>query len=98
MPELPEVESTRRGIERAAAGRRIRQLRVHDPRLRWPVDREMPSLVAGQRIVAVERRAKYLLLRLERGTMIMHLGMSGSPRILPAGQAQPKAHQFDPPL
>ena len=95
MPELPEVESTRRGIERAAAGRRIRQLRVHDPRLRWPVDAQMPSLVAGQRIVAVERRAKYLLLRLERGTMIVHLGMSGSLRILPADQPQLKHDQFD---
>ena len=83
MPELPEVESTRRGIEREAAGKRIQALHIHDHRLRWPVDRHMPAEVSGQQIIAVERRAKYLLLRLERGTMILHLGMSGSLRILP---------------
>jgi formamidopyrimidine-DNA glycosylase len=95
LPELPEVESTRRGIEREAAGRRIRALQVHDYRLRWPVDRQMPALVAGQRIVAVERRAKYLLLRLERGTLILHLGMSGSLRVVPADTARIKHDQFD---
>jgi len=95
MPELPEVESTRRGIERAAVGQRIRELIVHDYRLRWPVDRQMPALVAGQRIVAVERRAKYLLLRLERGSMIVHLGMSGNVRILPAQTPRLKHDQFD---
>jgi formamidopyrimidine-DNA glycosylase len=95
MPELPEVESTRRGIEREAAGRRIRALQVHDYRLRWPIDRQMPALVAGQRIVAVERRAKYLLLRLERGTLILHLGMSGSLGVVPADTARLKHDHFD---
>ena len=95
MPELPEVESTRRGIEREAGGQRISELRIHDYRLRWPIDEHMPAQVAGQRIVSVERRAKYLLLRLERGTMILHLGMSGSLRILPAQSARRKHDQFD---
>jgi formamidopyrimidine-DNA glycosylase len=95
MPELPEVESTRRGIEREAAGRYIQELRIYDHRLRWPVDREMPAQVAGQRIVAVERRAKYLLLRLERGTLILHLGMSGSLRVLPTPGERLKHDQFD---
>jgi formamidopyrimidine-DNA glycosylase len=95
LPELPEVESTRRGIEREAAGRCIRALQVHDYRLRWPIDRQMPALVAGQRIVAVERRAKYLLLRLERGTLILHLGMSGSLGIVAADTARLKHDQFD---
>jgi formamidopyrimidine-DNA glycosylase len=95
MPELPEVESTRRGIQRAAAGKRIRELRIYDHRLRWPVDAHMPTQLAGQRIVAVGRRAKYLLLRLERGTVILHLGMSGSLRILPAQSARLKHDQFD---
>src|ERR1700688_2025597 len=95
MPELPEVESTRRGIERGAGGQSIQALRVHDYRLRWPIDRHMPAQVAGQRIVAVERRAKYLLLRLERGTLILHLGMSGSLCILPAQSARLKHDQFD---
>jgi formamidopyrimidine-DNA glycosylase len=95
MPELPEVESTRRGIQREAAGKRIRELRIYDHRLRWPVDAHMPEQLAGQRIVAVGRRAKYLLLRLERGTVILHLGMSGSLRILPAQSARLKHDQFD---
>src|ERR1700694_5403313 len=95
MPELPEVESTRRGIEREAGGQRISELRIHDSRLRWPIDDHTPAQVAGQRIVSVERRAKYLLLRLERGTMILHLGMSGSLRILPAQSARRKHDQFD---
>ena len=94
MPELPEVESTRRGIEREADGRRILELRVYDHRLRWPIEVGMPTL-AGQRIVSVGRRAKYLLLRLERGSVILHLGMSGSLRILPSETARLKHDQFD---
>jgi formamidopyrimidine-DNA glycosylase len=87
MPELPEVEATRRGVERAAVGQRIRELRIHDHRLRWPVDEGMVREIAGQRLTAADRRAKYLLLRLERGTLILHLGMSGSLRVL--GQEVP---------
>ncbi len=95
MPELPEVESTRRGIECAALGQRIRELRIYEPRLRWPVDPQMSLQLRGQRIVAVGRRAKYLLLQLERGTLILHLGMSGSLRILEATTPRLKHDQFD---
>ncbi|HEX2791907.1 MAG TPA: bifunctional DNA-formamidopyrimidine glycosylase/DNA-(apurinic or apyrimidinic site) lyase, partial [Steroidobacteraceae bacterium] len=95
MPELPEVESTRRGIEREADGRRILELRIYDHRLRWPIEAQMPAQLAGQRILAVGRRAKYLLLRLERGTLILHLGMSGSLRILPVDTTRLKHDQFD---
>ena len=80
MPELPEVETTRRGIEPHLKGHTIRAVHVHDARLRWPVDPKLPRLLRGQSVRAVERRAKYLLIRLERGTLIMHLGMSGSLR------------------
>jgi formamidopyrimidine-DNA glycosylase len=83
VPELPEVETTRRGIEPHVLGRRIEGLEVHEARLRWPVAQDMASAVTGQRIVAVERRAKYLLLRLTRGTLMLHLGMSGNLRVLP---------------
>ena len=83
MPELPEVETTRRGIEPHLKGRTVRALHVHNARLRWPVDPNLPRLLRGQQIKAVERRAKYLLIRLTRGTLIMHLGMSGSLRVLP---------------
>jgi formamidopyrimidine-DNA glycosylase len=95
MPELPEVETTRRGIERAARARRISELRIHDHRLRWPIDPTLPAQLLEQQIVAVERRAKYLLLRLERGTLILHLGMSGSLRLLAQETPRLKHDQFD---
>lgn len=82
MPELPEVETTRRGIETHLLGRRIRTARVHDARLRWPVTAGLDAALRGQRVLAVERRAKYLLLRLTHGTLIIHLGMSGNLRVL----------------
>jgi formamidopyrimidine-DNA glycosylase len=84
MPELPEVETTRRGIEPALCGQRIVALNVHEARLRWPVDPALPRLLCGQRIRKIERRAKYLLLRLDAGTLILHLGMSGNLRVLDA--------------
>jgi formamidopyrimidine-DNA glycosylase len=83
VPELPEVETTRRGIEPHVVGRRIRRLVVHDRRLRWPVDAQLAELVAGSAIRRAGRRAKYLLLETDAGTLILHLGMSGSLRVLP---------------
>lgn len=79
MPELPEVETIRRGLDRTLSGRTIRQVHVAETRLRRKVDaRRLRRLSVGQRIVKVDRRAKYLLCRLGNGaTVIMHLGMSG---------------------
>jgi formamidopyrimidine-DNA glycosylase len=85
MPELPEVETTRRGVEPHVVGRRIVTLAVHEPRLRWPVASAIADEVSGQRVQGAGRRAKYLLIELERGTLLLHLGMSGSLRVLPAG-------------
>jgi formamidopyrimidine-DNA glycosylase len=84
LPELPEVETTRRGIEPHVVGRRISRLRVHDHRLRWPVDSRLADAVAGTAIRRAGRRAKYLLIETDAGTLILHLGMSGSVRVLPA--------------
>ena len=84
VPELPEVETTRRGIEPHVVGRRIQRLLVHDRRLRWPVDLAMVTAVAGREIRRAGRRAKYLLLETDVGTLILHLGMSGNLRVLPA--------------
>ena len=84
MPELPEVETTRRGIEPHVVGRRINRLVVHERRLRWPVDIEMSATFIGCTIRRAGRRAKYLLLETDAGTLILHLGMSGSLRVLPA--------------
>lgn len=85
MPELPEVETTRRGIAPHLLGRRVEQVIVRDPRLRWPVPASLPEALTGQCVEAVQRRAKYLLLRTAAGTVIVHLGMSGSLRVLPVG-------------
>jgi formamidopyrimidine-DNA glycosylase len=85
VPELPEVETTRRGIEPHVVGRRIRRLLIHERRLRWPVDLEMVAAVTGSAIRRASRRAKYLLIETDAGTLILHLGMSGSLRVLPAG-------------
>ncbi len=86
MPELPEVETTRRGIEPHLRDRRIARMIVRDSRLRWPISPEVDHL-AGRRILGVTRRAKYLLWQLDRGYLIWHLGMSGSMRVLPLGAA-----------
>lgn len=84
MPELPEVETSRRGIEPHLLGRRIRQLEVREHRLRWPIPPETAERVAGQSILALRRRGKYLLFELEQGLLLLHLGMSGSLRVLPS--------------
>ncbi|MDX5334311.1 MAG: bifunctional DNA-formamidopyrimidine glycosylase/DNA-(apurinic or apyrimidinic site) lyase [Gammaproteobacteria bacterium] len=91
MPELPEVETTRRGIAPHIAGHRVRAVIVRQPRLRWPVPKALAQRLAGQTIDAVERRGKYLLLRTRAGTAILHLGMSGSLRIVDAG-VPPEPH------
>ena len=91
MPELPEVETTRRGLEPAVVGRRIERIDVREPRLRWQVPADLSALATGQRIQSLRRRAKYLLFSLPNGTLIVHLGMSGSLRVLPA-DAPPLAH------
>ena len=95
MPELPEVETTRRGIEPHVRGQRILRLVVRQPRLRWPIPSELGELVAGREIERVERRGKYLLVGFGHGTLLIHLGMSGSLRIVPAGQTIGKHDHVD---
>ena len=91
MPELPEVETTRRGVEPYSKGRRVRKLVVREPRLRWPVPDDLGALLSGQVIEAVERRAKYLLFRTGAGSLMVHPGMSGSLRVVDPG-AEPGRH------
>ncbi|OGT82059.1 MAG: DNA-formamidopyrimidine glycosylase [Gammaproteobacteria bacterium RIFCSPLOWO2_02_FULL_61_13] len=95
MPELPEVETTRQGILRAVAGRRVKRVVVRDARLRWRVPAGLARALAGQRIETVERRGKYLIFRTPAGSMLMHLGMSGSLRIVPSGRAPEKHEHID---
>jgi len=87
MPELPEVETVRRGIGPYLVGRRIASVVVRDPRLRQPVDPGLPGRLTGRIVDGVARRGKYLLIRSGPGALIVHLGMSGSLRIVPVGTA-----------
>ena len=80
MPELPEVETTRRGLEPHLLGRRIQALQLRDPRLRWPVPPDLPARVEGRKVLSLTRRAKYLLLETDGPALLLHLGMSGSLR------------------
>ena len=84
MPELPEVETTRAGLAPHLEGRRVRSVLLRRPDLRWPIPAEIGERLPGQRIATVRRRAKYLLLETEAGSALLHLGMSGSLRVLPA--------------
>ncbi|MCQ4304669.1 DNA-formamidopyrimidine glycosylase [Stutzerimonas frequens] len=95
MPELPEVETTRRGIEPYLVGQRVSRVLVRDRRLRWPIPEDLDVRLSGQRIEAVERRAKYLLIRAESGTLIVHLGMSGSLRLVDAASPAAKHEHVD---
>jgi formamidopyrimidine-DNA glycosylase len=99
MPELPEVEITCRGIEPYLTGKRITGVRIGEHRLRWPIPLDLAARVTGRRIARVARRGKYILIdcseKERAGWLILHLGMSGSLRIMDArAKAQPHEH-FD---
>ena len=91
MPELPEVETTRRGLAPYVEGRKVTGVVVRERRLRWPVPDELGQALTGRVIEAIDRRGKYLLLRTEQGRLMMHLGMSGSLRIVPP-ESQVRKH------
>ncbi len=95
MPELPEVETTLRGLEPHLLGQRIADVVIRTPHLRWAIPPQLPAILREQTINALHRRAKYLLITFDHGTLILHLGMSGSLRILPA-DTPPQTHEhFD---
>jgi len=89
MPELPEVETTRRGLSPLAVGRRIVATRIYDRRLRWPVPCGLERKLTGRTIERLERRSKYLLFRVGPDTLLIHLGMTGSLRAF--SQLPPRA-------
>ena len=95
MPELPEVETTRAGIEPHTLGRTVTQVVIRNRQLRWPIPQQLPRQLEGATIASVSRRGKYLLLHTEAGTAILHLGMSGSLRIVTAGEAVQKHDHVD---
>lgn len=96
MPELPEVETTRRGIEPHVVHKSITRTLVRQPSLRWPVSPELSQALTGSTVASIDRRAKYLLFNLEKsetsiGRMMVHLGMSGSLRIA-SEDNEPRKH------
>ena len=95
MPELPEVEVTRRGIAPFVEGATVDRVIVRNRRLRWPVPRNLERTLLGATARAVDRRAKYLLIRFDHGTLIVHLGMSGSLRVVGADEAAGPWDHFD---
>lgn len=95
MPELPEVETTRRGIEPHVVGHTVTQVIVRQPQLRWPIPAELSAELPGRVIETVDRRAKYLLLKAGDGNLLIHLGMSGRLRVLPADTPVGKHDHLD---
>ena len=100
MPELPEVETTCRGIAPHIEGKTITQLHVRQAQLRWPIPSDLAKLIKGQTVLAVRRRAKYVLIDVgkskTKGTVIIHLGMSGSLRVIKGKPPEPLKHEhFD---
>ncbi|MEC5159105.1 MULTISPECIES: bifunctional DNA-formamidopyrimidine glycosylase/DNA-(apurinic or apyrimidinic site) lyase [unclassified Janthinobacterium] len=95
MPELPEVEVTRRGVAPHLEGRAVQAVVLRRAGLRWPFPADLARQLAGRTIGLTGRRGKYLLLAFEHGTLIIHLGMSGHLRVLPPGIEAQKHDHFD---
>lgn len=95
MPELPEVETTLRGLTPHLTGKRVAGVVIRQPRLRWPIPADLSERLTGATIHRLQRRAKYLLMDCGTGTLMLHLGMSGSLRILPASTPAEKHDHFD---
>ena len=95
MPELPEVETSRRGIAPWLVEQQVRRITIRERRLRWPVPRVIDRKLPGSFIRALNRRAKYLLFETEAGTLMLHLGMSGSLRIIDPGEPPGKHDHVD---
>jgi formamidopyrimidine-DNA glycosylase len=95
MPELPEVEVTRRGVAPYLEGQTVSAVVMRHSGLRWPFPVDLQQRLAGHRIRATGRRGKYLLIHFDHGCLIVHLGMSGHLRILPLDIAPQKHDHFD---
>lgn len=95
MPELPEVEVTRRGVAPYLQDQQVTDVVMRRDGLRWPFPVDLPDLLRGQRVVSVGRRGKYLLLHFAHGSVLIHLGMSGHLRILPASTPPTKHDHID---
>jgi formamidopyrimidine-DNA glycosylase len=95
MPELPEVEVTRRGIAPALTGSEVTGVHFRCASLRYPLPTGLDDILVGHRLKSVSRRGKYLLFDFGQGHLLIHLGMSGSLRLVPAGLPAEKHDHFD---
>jgi formamidopyrimidine-DNA glycosylase len=95
MPELPEVETTRKGIQPKVDQQTITAFVIRDGRLRWPVETHLQNTLPGLVVLSVQRRGKYILLNTQKGTLLIHLGMSGNLRVLPTGTELQKHDHID---
>jgi formamidopyrimidine-DNA glycosylase len=95
MPELPEVETSCRGITPHLVGQVIDDVTIRQPKLRWPIPTELPQLLIGQTITTISRRAKYIFITTKIGSLILHLGMSGSLRVVDSNTPAEKHDHFD---
>lgn len=95
MPELPEVETTLRGITPHIDKQTVSKIIIHNGSLRWPVDTTLPLILKNQKLLQLFRRGKYLILFFRKGSLLLHLGMSGSLRVLNRGEALQKHDHFE---
>jgi len=95
MPELPEVETTKRGLEPHIVGKHVLSVGIHQKKLRWEIPSHLPTTIKGEFIEKISRRAKFILIKFSNGTLVMHLGMSGSISVVPSGEILKKHHHFE---
>ena len=95
MPELPEVETTKRGLEPHIVGRQVLSAQIYQKQLRWEIPSHLPTSIKGEFIKKISRRAKYILIKFNNGSLVIHLGMSGSISVVPTGEALKKHHHFE---
>lgn len=95
MPELPEVETVKRGIEPYCLGKKVQSVHIYHPRLRWPIPPFLPEILKNKEIKGLWRRGKYLIFQFEHGALLLHLGMSGILRVLTANHPLQKHDHFE---
>ena len=95
MPELPEVETTKRGLEPHIVGKQVLSVGIHQKQLRWEIPSHLPTTIKGEFIKKVSRRAKFILIKFNNGALVIHLGMSGSVSVVSSGEALKKHHHFE---
>ena len=95
MPELPEVETTKRGLEQHIVGKQVLSAQIYQKQLRWEIPSHIAKTIKGKFIKKISRRAKYILIEFSNGKLVIHLGMSGSISVVPSGEALKKHHHFE---